>query len=99
MTADVIQMAPGQGVVYSRALPVPMTGWVPEIGPVTITGERSLLGHVFQLEIVQISTGVKGVVDAKAVFRGENVVALQPRPRDQRQAELFRPSDVEAPAT
>jgi hypothetical protein len=98
MTADVIQMAPGQGVVYSRALATPMTGWVPEIGPVTITGERSLYGHVFQMEIVQLSTGIKSVVDARAIFRGENVVALLPRPRDGQQAELFRPSDTEPPA-
>lgn len=61
------------GIVYSRAYDCPVRGWVPEIGPVNVVGERELFGHVFQKEVVVIATGVRRSIDVHLVFEGDNI--------------------------
>ncbi len=97
MSAEIVH-TPGQCVVYSRALATPVIGWVPEIGPVKIVAEREIFGRVFQKEIIQLNTGIRGVVDAKAVFEGENILAMPVRERGPNQPHLFPPSDTEPAA-
>ncbi len=71
--------------VISRRYEAPIPGWAPNIGLVTITGERELFGHVFQREIIVLATGRRGVADARVVieYEGQNILPFIPAARGQ----------------
>lgn len=67
--------------VISRSYAVPVAGWAPKIGLITITGERELFGHVYQKEVIVLATGMRGVADARDVLEveGDNILPFPPR--------------------
>lgn len=92
-------MSAAAGIV-SRTYPTPIPAWAEGIGLVNVVGERILFGHIAQKEVIILATGVRGVIDPRALheYEGENIVGFRPPPPKGEQFSLL-PCDCEPPVT